>query len=70
MTHVALTLDRDDAAVLAPILRGRLEDIERNTRLRADVLTDFDKKADERYAQRIRACLTSIEMQLPAGRTA
>lgn len=61
MSDVSLKLDRDDAACLAPILRGRLEELEQTSRLRGNLMTDFDRRADRRYANRIRNCLAVIE---------
>ncbi|EKS26702.1 hypothetical protein [Afipia felis] len=68
MSDVSLRLDRDDAACLAPILRGRLEELEHAGRLRAHLLTDFDQRADRRYANRIRNCLSAIEEAVRVGR--
>lgn len=61
MSDVSIRLDRDDAACLAPILRGRIEEIEQTGRLRAGVMSDFDRRLDRRYANRIRNCLNAIE---------
>lgn len=42
MSDILIRIDRDDAACLAPILRGRIEEIEQTSRLRAGAMSDFD----------------------------
>lgn len=58
---ISIKIDADDAACLAPILRGRIEELEHVWRTRSQQLTDFDLRADRRYTNRIRNCLNAIE---------
>lgn len=59
--EIPVMFDRDDLAMLAPILRGRVAEIEHTIKLRSHLLTDFDRRADARYANRIRNCVAAIE---------
>lgn len=68
MSDITVKLDRDDAACLAPILRGRVAELEHVGRARAHLLSDFDQRMDRRYANRIRNCLAAIEEAVRTGR--
>lgn len=65
--HVCVRLDVYDAAALPPVLRHRLEDIERTLRLRADVLSRDQIKDAQRHAGQLERALAAIEAALPSA---
>lgn len=64
--HITVQFDLYDASAIPAVLRGRIDDVERHLRLRAETLTPDERAMSRHFIQQLERCILAVEEQLPS----